>query len=60
MKPVEILEWTMGWPAPIIIVLWSLMGWGIWRLMNWDEQGTEEQSSGLNQNEQCSCMCDVR
>ena len=59
MKPVDIIAWTMGWPVPIIIVYGFFMVWGIWRLILWDEHGSEERSSGPTQSEQCVCACDV-
>lgn len=60
MRPVDILEWTMGWPWPLIVVLGALMAWGIVRFMTWDEEGAEEGSSSTAAREDCQCMCDVQ
>jgi hypothetical protein len=38
MKPVDILEWSMGWAWPIMTALVALMAWGIARFLNWGEQ----------------------
>jgi hypothetical protein len=58
MRPVDILEWTMGWPWPVMIVFGALIAWGISRLMMWDEQGTEDQLSGSTPCQPCACTCD--
>ena len=59
MKPVDILEWTMGWAWPIIIGLVALMAWGIARVMSWKEEGrSEEQSSVPIPGKHCVCECD--
>ena len=61
MKPVDILEWAMGWAWPIIIGLVVLMAWGIARVMTWkDQHRSEEQSSGPIPGEHCVCQCDER
>jgi hypothetical protein len=61
MKPVDILEWTMGWAWPIIIGLMALMAWGIARIMTWREQDMpEEQPSGPIPGKHCTCQCDER
>lgn len=38
MKPLEILEWTMGWAWPVIVGFFVLIMLGIVRLINWDTQ----------------------
>lgn len=59
MKPVDILEWSMGWAWPIMTGLVALMAWGITRIMNWGEQDrSEEQSSGPIPGKHCVCQCD--
>ncbi len=39
MKPVDVLEWTMGWAWPVMTVLAVLIFIGIERIVNW---GTQE------------------
>lgn len=41
MKPVDVLEWTMGWAWPVMTVLAVLIFIGIERIVNW---GTQEPS----------------
>lgn len=36
MKPVDVLEWTMGWAWPVMVVLAALIFIGIERLVNWE------------------------
>ncbi len=37
MTQVDILEWTMGWAWPVLLLFLFLMVWGITRLTNWGE-----------------------
>lgn len=61
MKAVDILEWVMGWPWPILLVFGSLMAWGIARVITWDVRyRLEEPSSGLILDKQCDCQRDQR
>ncbi len=59
MKPVDILEWTMGWPWPIIVLLGALLAWGIWRFMSWDEESGKEPAKVKETKlpEGCVCTC---
>jgi len=59
MKAVDILEWVMGWPWPILLVLGSLMAWGIARVITWDVRyRIEEQPSVLIPGKKGTCQCD--
>lgn len=56
MKPIDILEWTMGWAWPVIIVLLVLIAWGIERLTAWGEKETEDHVSNQIQSHRCTCV----
>ncbi len=57
MRPVDILEWVMGWPWPIILGFVVLMAWGLKRIVTWDnEDQSEEQPSGPITGEHCVCQ----
>ena len=59
MKAVDILEWVMGWPWPILLVFGALMAWGIARVITWDVRYRfEEPSSVLIPGKKCACQCD--
>ncbi len=60
MKPVDILEWTMGWPWPVIAVLMALTVWGIVRIMMWDEEEAKEPTQSPSVGEPCVCTCDAQ
>ena len=55
----EVLEWTMGWPWPVIVLLCVLIAWGIGRVLTWDEEGQKnEQVRGTTAaDEACVCTC---
>ncbi len=59
MKPADILEWTMGWPWPVVVLLSALVVWGIWRFLSWDEGVSQDavSSKGLTVPEGCVCTC---
>ncbi len=59
MTSMEILEWTMGWAWPILIVFAVLMAWGIERIIRWNEQdGREDQMTGPGPGKNCVCPRD--
>jgi hypothetical protein len=45
MKPVDVLEWTMGWAWPVITVLAVLIFIGIERIVNWDTQELSQNTT---------------
>ncbi|HUJ19109.1 MAG TPA: hypothetical protein VL197_14090 [Nitrospirota bacterium] len=58
MKPVDILEWTMGWAWPIMTGIAVLMALSVARIMSWDEQDlSQEKSSGPIPGKNCVCQC---
>ncbi len=60
MSSMEILEWTMGWAWPILIVFAVLMAWGIKRITGWNEtnQQFEGQGTGPVPGKHCVCRYD--
>ncbi len=58
MSPLEILEWTMGWAWPVLIVLSILMAWGIVRVIGWDEQDLQEPATCPDPGRHSVCQCD--
>ncbi len=59
MTPMEILEWTMGWAWPIMIVFAILVAWGIERIAGWNETDRhEEPMTTLVPGRHCICQCD--
>ncbi len=60
MKPVDILEWTMGWAWPVLVVLAALMIWGIARVMTWNEGdgATQDRKADSLPGNACVCRCD--
>ena len=54
----ELLEWTMGWAWPVIVLLGVLMAWGIGRFLTWGEQDQMvEEKSARASGEACVCTC---
>ncbi len=53
----ELLEWTMGWPWPVIIVLSILMAWGIGRVLTWEDEEGKDNSSDQPAGRACVCRC---
>ncbi len=54
----EMLEWTMGWPWPVIVLLGGLITWGIGRFLNWDEEEVKgEESNDAAVGKACVCRC---
>ncbi len=54
----EILEWTMGWPWPVIVLLGVLIALGIGRVLSWEEtEPGGERPSDAAAGQACVCQC---
>jgi len=54
----DVLEWTMGWAWPVMVLLGVLIAWGIGRFLTWGEQYQKvEEPSGRTSGEACVCTC---
>ena len=52
----ELLEWTMGWAWPVMVLLGVLIAWGIGRFLTWSEQNDHaEERSAPAAGEACVC-----
>ncbi len=58
MKSVTVLEWTMGWAWPVMVVLAALIFTGIQRIVNWDAHWRSQDTMPAGIPREDMCVCD--